>query len=102
MNNTVAKYFFAAIGFLLVVSVIFNSWINKELVQTVKPNIVIQLENATSQQNSPVVYDPSSDYPSYPSGIRDEVIPIVVKKPQRILDKKIIYEMPTSNRILIQ
>ncbi len=103
MNNSAARFLFALIGILLFLSFIFNKWINKELVETVKPSIVVSHKKPEPVVIPAVVkeYDMNSDYP--PSApVTAEQAPVVVKKPERILDKKIIYEMPTSDKFLLQ
>ncbi len=103
MNNLAARFFFAFIGVMLVVSFIINRWINKELVETLKPSIVASGKKALPPEQIVVQqqYDMNSDYPPSGPAQLKEVMPLV-NKTKRILDEKIIYEMPTSNKILLQ
>ncbi|MCB9757183.1 MAG: hypothetical protein H6753_02010 [Candidatus Omnitrophica bacterium] len=105
MNNSMVWFWGGLIGVLLIVSFVFNKWINKELVETVKPASVQQPVDQKLKHDQPAVvvqeYDMFSDYPSYPSEKKPEDAP-VIEKHERVLDKKIIYEMPTSNIFLIQ
>ncbi len=105
MNNSMVWFWGGIIGVLLIVSFVFNRWINKELVDTVKPVSVEQPVIQEPANDQPVVvvqkYDMLSDYPSYPSENKQEPAP-VIEKHERVLDKKIIYEMPTSDIFLIQ
>lgn len=105
MNNSMVWFWGGLIGVLLIVSFVFNKWINQELVETVEPVSVEQSVNQeTVNDQSAVVgepYDMFSDYPSYPSEEKQEISPIIEKQ-ERVLDKKIIYEMPTSDIFLIQ
>lgn len=103
MNNSAARFFLALAGVLLALSFIFNKWIKKELVETVKPNIADIPKKTEAPLPAVIVkqYDMSSDYPHSPEiAVKKE--PVVVKKPERVLDKKIIYEMPTSDKFLVQ
>ncbi len=105
MNNLAARLFFVFIGILLILSFIFNKWINKELAQTVKPKCVVSCKQPVTTllpaKAAVVEYDVNSDYPT-PAPAGQEETPVVVKKTERVLDKKIIYEMPTSNKFLLQ
>ncbi len=103
MNNSAASFFFALIGILLFLSFILNKWINKELVETVKPSIVASHKKPEPPAQRPVVkeYDMNSDYPPSAPMLPEKVVPIV-KNQERVLDKKIIYEMPTSDKFLLQ
>lgn len=101
MNNLAARVFFAFIGLFLIMSFIINRWISKEVVETLKPSIVASGKKPLPPQEIVEEYDVNSDYPSSGPAALKEVVP-VAKKPERILDEKIIYEMPTSNKFLLQ
>ncbi len=103
MNKTVAWFFCGLLGLLLVLSLSINKWINKELVETVKPSTGAIKRNLQLEKTSAFVeeYDPDSDYAFSPPVTNQDIVP-VVKKSERVLDKKIIYEMPTSNKYLLQ
>ena len=100
MNNLAARFCFALIGILLILSFIFNKWINRELGETVKPTIVIQNKKLVPVLGPVEEYDMNSDYPPIPAS--EEQAEPVLKIPERIIDKRIIYEMPTSNKFLLQ
>ncbi len=101
MNNLAARVFFAFIGLFLIMNFIINRWISKEVVETLKPSIVASGKKPLPKKEIVEEYDVNSDYP--PSGPEElKEIVSVIKKPERILDEKIIYEMPTSNKFLLQ
>lgn len=102
MTNFAARIFFFVIGFLIICSMIINHWIHKELKTTVEPAVPIEVEEPSS-----LIKNPEQDYEidltndSPQSGPADQDI-LGSKKPGPIRDEKIIYEMPTSNKFLVQ
>ncbi|MCC6758037.1 MAG: hypothetical protein IT395_00220 [Candidatus Omnitrophica bacterium] len=104
MNNLPPRFIFSAIGVLVVIIFVINHWLSKELVAPAKPVPVFVAEE---EPPAPIKveqkdYDPHSDYAPVPSGegLQQEVFG--VKKPERITSEKIIYEMPTSNKYLLE
>jgi hypothetical protein len=106
MNNFTQRLVFSAIGILVVISMIINHWLSKELVTPVKaapafvseePPVIV--ESVSVEQKD---YDPFSDYAPVPQGQGLQKETFVTKPPERIPSGKIIYEMPTSNKILLQ
>jgi len=105
MNNIPPRVIFISIGVLVLIIMIINHFLSKELVAPAKPTPVFVLEEPAAPAEVHVEeknYDPLSDYASVPSteGLQKEVFE--VKKSERVPSKKIIYEMPTSNRFLLQ
>lgn len=101
MNNLAARLFFSFIGLLFCVSFILNKWIHKELGTTeteqqevVKPVPKVEVVSVAEQ------YDMDSDYAPGQAYYVEEMPK--EKKPDRIPSEKIIYEMPTSNKFLLQ
>ena len=103
MNNLSPRFIFSALGVLIVIIFIINHFLSKQLVVPVKPTAVFVNEEAPEPLSvEQKDYDPFSDYAPVPSGngLQQEVFE--VKKPERVTSEKIIYEMPTSNKFLIQ
>ncbi len=106
MNNFTQRLVFSAIGILVVISMIINHWLSKEIVTPVKaaPAFVSE-EPPTAAEVVSVEqkdYDPFSDYAPVPAGQGLQKETFATKPPERIPSGKIIYEMPTSNKVLLQ
>lgn len=104
MNNFSQRLFFAVIGVLIVIMIISNHWLNKQIVSPPSPPVFATEEPSAPEPVSVEQkdYDVFSDYPTVPTGngLKQEVFE--TKKPERTFSKKITYEMPTSNKFLLQ
>lgn len=102
MNSLAAKFFTVLIAGVLVYCVILNQKIKKEI--SLKPKqsdaVVHKTVPEEPARASGPEYDMNSDYPTLPAA-RDDVQP-VPPKPERVPDKNIIYEMPITNKFLVQ
>ncbi len=101
MNNLASRLFFAFLGGLFILNFIFNKWVHQELAETLKPAFVVSVNKTIPAKAAAEEYDMNSDYPPSASGFAPEPLAVVNKR-ERVLDEKIIYEMPTSNKFLLQ
>ena len=107
MNNLPPRFYLIGIGVLIMISMVINHFLNKEL----SPVKAAATTVYAPQEPEPVAaatnfeqknYDPLSDYAPVPSGVGLQQEVFETKKLERTPSQKIIYEMPTSNKILLQ
>ncbi len=103
MNNFYGRLLFFIIVLLIIINMIFNHWIHKEL--AVKP----EAPASETSQMTPSDSEESSEqsdvlFANEVNGlsVEEEVALRKTQKKERVPDEKIIYEMPTSNKILLQ
>jgi hypothetical protein len=107
MNNFIGRLFGFIIVLLIIITMILNNWIHKEL--AVKPDAPPAVETT---QESPPDTEETLERSSVSEiifsneitglSIEEEAALRKAKQKTRELDQKIIYEMPTSNKILLQ
>lgn len=105
MTNLGARSVLVLIGLLVVMNMIWSRWINKEIkanpVPVMQP-VAAQIPAGSVDEESEDLSDGRRDQSSMPDEY-DIPDPAQLRRTQkRVRDKKIIYEMPTSNKILIQ
>lgn len=103
MANSAVRFFFAATGILILGSWLMNGWIHKELETPLNiepPSFVVIPREEPPEEKVEDEYE--IEDPDFKPYTQPGPYQTGVKPKKRVLDEKIIYEMPTSNKFLIQ
>ena len=103
MNNFPWRFFLFATALLIIFTMVLNHWAYKELPATDNAPPLVEAQNTDDSQAE------TEDHPEVSlmneitgMSVEEEAVAREAKKKIRVPEEKIIYEMPTSNKILVQ